>query len=229
MIAVLIPAHNEAALIGACLRSVRRAAEHPELQEEVRVVVAVDRCQDATAPIAHALGAHVIEVSAPGGVGLARAEASALAVSWGARWLSMTDADTTVPQDWLVEQLRHRADAFCGIVEVEDWEDYGDEVQSAFRMGQCALDGHMRVHGANMGVSADFYTRCGGFLPYLCSEDVALIDALVGINARIARMARPVVKTSARRMARATGGFSDFMKQVERMSLQPGVEPITSL
>lgn len=229
MIAVLIPAHNEATLIGACLRSVQRAAAHAELYEEVRIIVAVDRCEDATAAIAAALGAHVIEVSAPGGVGLARAEAAALAVSWGARWLSMTDADTTVPQDWLVEQLRHRADAFCGVVEVEDWEDYAVEVQRAFLMGQCALDGHTRVHGANMGVSADFYTRCGGFLPLRCSEDVALIEALVGINARIARMARPVVRTSARRAARASGGFSDFIKQVEQLSLQVGVEPIAAL
>jgi glycosyltransferase involved in cell wall biosynthesis len=220
MIAVLIPAHNEATLIGTCLRSIQQAAAHAELQEEVRIIVAVDRCEDATAAIARALGAHVIDVSAPGGVGLARAEAAALAVSWGARWLSMTDADTTVPHDWLVEQLSLRADAFCGIVEVGDWEDYAVEVQRAFLLGQCARDGHMRVHGANMGVSADFYTRCGGFLPLRCSEDVALVEALVGVNARIARVARPVVRTSARRDARASGGFSDFIKQVEHLSMQ---------
>ncbi|WP_026008169.1 glycosyltransferase, partial [Xanthomonas phaseoli] len=71
MIAVIIPAHNEAECMAACLASVFCAASHPELHEPVEVIVAVDRCTDATAELALALGAHVIDVPAPGGVGSA--------------------------------------------------------------------------------------------------------------------------------------------------------------
>lgn len=72
MIAVIIPAHNEAECMAACLASVFLAASHPELHEAVEVIVAVDRCTDATAELALALGAHVIDVPVPGGVGIAR-------------------------------------------------------------------------------------------------------------------------------------------------------------
>jgi glycosyltransferase involved in cell wall biosynthesis len=215
MIAVLIPAHNEEATIGACLRSINRAAGHAALLEEVRVIVAADRCSDRTAEIARAHGAEVVDVPAPGGVGLARASAATRAIRLNAAWLAMTDADTTVPEDWLVEQRRHGADAFCGIVEITDWQDYAPDVRAAFMDSQSAGDGHLRVHGANLGVSVDFYLRCGGFLPLLNSEDVALVEALVGVNAHIARMARPVVSTSARRCARAEGGFSDYLRGLE--------------
>lgn len=221
MIAVLIPAHNEASTIGACLQSVLAAAAHPGLKEQVRILVATDRCQDGTAGIVRAHGAQVVEVRAPGGVGLARAAAAEQALSMGAAWLAMTDADTCVPADWLMAQRRHGADVFCGLVQVEDWQDYPARVRQAFLERQCAQDGHMHVHGANLGVSAEIYRRCGGFLPLLCGEDVALVDALVRIDARIARKARPMVMTSARRNARAAGGFGDFLKSLEAVRAAP--------
>lgn len=227
MIAVLIPAHNEAASIGACLASVLAAASHPGLDETVRILVAVDRCTDHTVAICRAYGATVVDVPAPGGVGAARSAAAACAIKLGASWLAMTDADTRVPKDWLVEQRRHGADAVCGVVEVDDWEGYPEHVIATFRATQSTQDGHSRVHGANLGVSAELYLRCGGFLAVNCSEDVALVDALISVNARIARVAKPIVWTSARRVARAQGGFSDFLKGLERippsasMTVQP--------
>jgi glycosyltransferase involved in cell wall biosynthesis len=52
VIAVLIPAHNEEQLIGACLRSVALAARCAGLRgEAVQVFVALDRCSDGTAGI----------------------------------------------------------------------------------------------------------------------------------------------------------------------------------
>jgi len=55
-IALLIPAHDEAAGIGAIIRSLR-ATLHPE----VRMLVVADNCSDATATIAREAGAEVIE------------------------------------------------------------------------------------------------------------------------------------------------------------------------
>jgi glycosyltransferase involved in cell wall biosynthesis len=221
MIAVLIPARNEQALIGRCLKSVIASARHPELDEEVIIVVATDHCADDTARIAERFGVQVVEVQPPGGVGQARAQAATHAIAQGATWLAMTDADSLVPNDWLIQQRRSQSDAFCGLVEVEDWEDYSDAVQLAFIASQQAFDGHDRVHGANMGVSAEFYARCGGFEHVACSEDVALVAALVRVEAKVARLAQPIVRTSARGQARIRGGFSDFLKALADASISP--------
>jgi Glycosyltransferase like family 2 len=55
-VAVLIPAHNEAAGIGATLRSVRA-----QLRAGDRVLVVADNCNDDTASVARAAGADVVE------------------------------------------------------------------------------------------------------------------------------------------------------------------------
>jgi glycosyltransferase involved in cell wall biosynthesis len=220
MIAVLIPAHNEAEVIGRCLASVRRAADHPGLDEPVTVIVALDRCTDATAQIARSFGACVVDVPTPGGVGLARATAAVRAIELGADWLAITDADSEVPSDWLFQQRALDADAFCGVVEVGDWLDYAPGTACAFEASEPVGVDHGRIHGANMGVSAACYLRCGGFPDVACSEDVALVRALQSCDARIAWSPYPVVRTSARRQAKASGGFSHFLQQLERSLLQ---------
>lgn len=216
MIAVIIPAHNEVASIGACLASVQVAAACAGLQgEEVRIVVALDRCTDGTAEIVAQHGVRAVVVD-DGNVGLARAAAATVAIAAGARWLATTDADSTVPPDWLFAQLAYACDAFCGIVTVSHWEDFGPAVREEFHNTECRHDGHPHVHGANLGLSAEMYARCGGFLALPAHEDVALVDALVAAGARIARKATPVVTTSARRIARARGGFADYLVAMER-------------
>jgi len=215
MIAVLIPAHNEETLIGACLQSVSAAARHPALfGESVEIIVALDRCVDGTAGIVAQYSAHAVRLT-EGNVGLARAAAAARALELGARWLALTDADTRVPDDWLAAQLAAGAEAFCGAVTVDDWEDYSVGMAVAFVGSELVQDGHPHIHGANMGISARSYLRCGGFQPLAVSEDVALIRSLEALGLPIARLAKPLVRTSARRNARAVGGFSDYLKGME--------------
>lgn len=215
MIAVLIPAHNEADLIGKCLGSVIRASTQPALGgEEVRIVVALDRCTDDTGRIARDCGATTVETSG-GNVGAARAAAARLAVSAGARWLACTDADTCVPMDWLSAQVMCGADAFCGVVTVDDWSGYLTGMREAFLGPHDLVDDHPHVHGANMGVSTAAYLSVGGFPEIACSEDVGLVERLVLGGYRVARRARPSVVTSPRRDARARGGFGDYLLAME--------------
>ena len=215
MIAVIVPAHNEERLLGACMHRLRVAASHAALAgEEVEVVIALDRCSDASEPIARAAGVHTVRVDA-GNVGVARATATTHALALGARWIASTDADSLVPHDWLAGQLRRGCDAFCGIVTVEDWLDYDAATIAAFAGPAPPADGHRHIHGANFGISADAYRRCGGFAPLACSEDVAIVRALEAIDARIDWSATPRVITSARRDARACGGFGDYLKALE--------------
>ncbi len=67
---VLVPAHDEEALIGRCVASLRAQDYPPEL---VEVVVVADNCSDRTAGIARAAGCSVLERDAPDERGKGRA------------------------------------------------------------------------------------------------------------------------------------------------------------
>ena len=219
MIAVIVPAHDEALVIGRCLAAISLAAVHPGLRgEPVLVVVALDDCRDATESVCLMQGVTTVTVNARC-VGAARAAAAAHALAAGTRWIASTDADTVVPADWLYRQVKCGADAFCGVVEVVDWLDYPQAVRDAFT-GKAVVDGHRHIHGANMGMSASAYVAAGGFSAVVTGEDVAMVYALERVDASIAWLAQPAVATSARRSARAPHGFSGFLRALEREVLE---------
>jgi glycosyltransferase involved in cell wall biosynthesis len=216
VIGIVIPAHDEAALVGECLAAALQAAQHPGLNAEpVEIVVVLDHCTDGTAEIVSAWPVDTLSVSLRN-VGAARALGAQALLARGARWLAFTDADSQVAQDWLVQQLRLEADVVCGTVQVDEWSDHAQHAGRLHRHFLCTYndaDGHRHIHGANLGVSADAYGRVGGFLPLATSEDVALIEALQHVGAHIAWSAAPRVLTSARRSARAPGGFAAALCQ----------------
>lgn len=222
MIGVLVPAHDEEALIGDCLRAIRAATRCPALRgEAVQVVVALDGCSDGTAAICADMGVGVVELQARS-VGRARAAAADWLLARGARWLASTDADSRVPAHWLSAQLATGADAFCGTVRVGDWLDYGEQVRRAFLAGERHADGHAHVHGANLGVSARAYAAVGGFPPLPAHEDHALVEGLARAGYAIARRDQPCVTTSARRDCRARHGFGDYLRRIE-LDIQGGM------
>ena len=229
MIGVVIPAHNEERELERCLAAVRAAAVDPALGgEAVRVVVVLDSCSDGSRAIVERHAAHaghgrpgadgacVIEGLLVGArnVGAARAAGAARLLALGARWLAFTDADTRVSPAWLAAQLSLEVDVVCGTVAVDDWSPHRDDAETLrryFQRGYTDADGHRHIHGANLGVAAAAYLRAGGFEPLACSEDVALVAALERCGARFAWSSAPRVVTSARRNARASGGFGDTL------------------
>nr|WKF55654.1 hypothetical protein HUO10_000098 [Paraburkholderia busanensis] len=227
MLAVIIPAHNEAHLIGRCVRSVVAASRHPALgAEEVAIFVVADTCADGTAQIAASLGAAVLAVELRN-VGSARAAGAQRALDQGARWLAFTDADTTVPADWLVQQLHCSADAVCGVVSVENWTGHSIAVQTDFIATYRDRDGHRHIHGANLGVSASAYRAVGGFGALASDEDVALVDALMAADATIAWSAKVRVVTSARLDSRAPAGFGAALRAAgQRLAAAPTTQEV---
>lgn len=218
MIAVIVPAHDEAGHIGACLESLAIARACPALDgEPIVIVVVLDACTDATEDIARGFDVITLPCSARN-VGRARALGARWALDHGARWLAFTDADTAVAPDWLAVQLALEADAVCGTIAVHDWEHYGVRMERHFRATYTDADGHRHVHGANLGVSAEAYRQAGGFPPLESSEDVALVAALVESGATIAWSAAPRVVTSARRVFRAAGGFGATLARIDRQA-----------
>ncbi|MDN4591528.1 glycosyl transferase [Xenophilus aerolatus] len=216
MLGIAIPAHNEEEHIAAAVAAAMAAGRHAALAgEPFEVVVALDACTDATGVLARAAGARTVEVDARN-VGVARALAAQALVQAGARWLAFTDADTRVAPDWLADQLALEADAVCGCVGVDDWSCHGvdaERLHAHFLATYNDRDDHRHIHGANLGVSTALYLQVGGFKHLACSEDVDLVRAIELAGARIAWSARPRVVTSARRQARAVGGFADALLQ----------------
>lgn len=101
---VLAPAHNEEAVIGQLVSSLRRAADR--YPGHVYIVVIADGCTDATPQRALAAGAEVLEL--PGGRGKQVAVQRALALLWERPWdaVLLFDADNTVHPDFLLHAGR---------------------------------------------------------------------------------------------------------------------------
>lgn len=224
---VVVPAHDEQAHLGPCLTALRAAIAHPALAGiEVRLAVVLDSCSDHSGEIAErallGAGAARIVECAERSAGGARAVGAATLQrllprrELGAVWMATTDADTRVPPDWLVRQIAAAnagADAVAGIVEIDDWHEQPAVVRRAFGAHYRAAPGsHAHVHGANLGVRASALARAGGMPAVALAEDHALVDRLVASGAAILRTTSIRVQTSARREARAPGGFSDLLR-----------------
>lgn len=215
MIGILIPVHNEEALLAECLEAVLVAASHPGLEgEPVQILAVLDSCTDRSASIAGAYPVQCVDVQARN-VGHARGVGARHLLNQGVRWISCTDADSRVAPDWLVAQLALGTDAVCGTVTVDRWgEGFDPSAQIRYLQAYRAGDGHRHIHGANLGVSADAYLRAGGFEPLVCDEDVQLVQQLERCGATIAWSHSPQVITSARLECRAPGGFGDYLKSL---------------
>lgn len=215
MIGILIPAHNEQDLLAQCLQAALTAARHPELNgEAVKVTLVLDSCSDGSADIAAKYDIKVLHIKARN-VGVARGTGAQWLLEQGARWISCTDADSLVADDWLVAQLALNTDAVCGTVRIDDWSPLVDApARARYLAAYEARDGHRHIHGANLGFSARAYRDAGGFEPLACHEDVHLVKRLQASGASIAWSHRPRVTTSARLDCRARGGFGDYLKSL---------------
>ncbi len=142
MIGVVIPAHDEEAILARCLPSVRELEHDPLLRgEAVRTRVVLDDCSDASESIAAAMGIETVRIGARN-VGAARALGAHHLHSEGARWLALTVADTVVSPGWLSAQLALGADAVCGTIAVSDWSGHPPEVGARFLRDYVDACGH---------------------------------------------------------------------------------------
>ena len=219
-VAVLIPARNEELLLPRCLESVLMAIGHLPDAVEAQVVLVSDSSSDRTSRIAtHMLGtAGEVLSTGAGSVGIARAMATSRAIEAAGAplhrlWLANTDADCIVPPRWLSDQLALAmggADAIAGVVSVDSFEEHDSGVPERFRTSYfIGTDGaHPHVHGANMGIRADWYLRAGGWSELQTAEDHDIWGRLRKAGARTLSTARIYVVTSGRREGRAPHGFA---------------------
>ncbi|WP_310530325.1 glycosyltransferase [Nocardioides sp.] len=221
-LAVVIPARDEEELLPACLDSVTGAVEalasaFPEIA--CRVFVVLDCCQDDSSR-AVALRPDVTGVAVQAGcVGAARACGVEAAARWasspvsGGLWVANTDADSTVPTSWLVQQVGFAAaghDLVVGTVQPVAGDLTAYEL-AQWQARHSLIDGHDHVHGANLGFSLAAYRSVGGFRAIPVHEDVELVVALRRAGVAWVAPGNLSVITSGRRIARAPDGFADYL------------------
>jgi glycosyltransferase involved in cell wall biosynthesis len=225
-IGIVVPARDEAVLIGSCMASLEAARAEVADRVETFLVLVLDACSDdSRAAAARWLTRphRVLDVHCAN-VGRARAHGARCALRHFSRcdparvWLANTDADSRVSQHWLADQLgaaNQGADALAGTVHVDDWHGYSIAQVEAYRRFY-EVDGpdcaHPHVHGANLGVRADAYLAAGGFAPLPTGEDHALWHALRRQGSCLVSKRGVTVATSARRQARAPQGFASFLQ-----------------
>jgi Glycosyl transferase family 2 len=235
--AVIVPAANEEDHIGGCLAAFQeaRACLHRGTGIPVRVIVALDHCQDRTAAIAGRFtGVECVTLSARN-VGLARRAAAHQVLAGGSRaselWLASTDADSQVPAGWLRGML---AEAQAGAHLVLGTVIPGPGLRSALHrdwLGRHQLrDGHPHVHGANLGVRGDAYLALGGWPALATGEDAELARRATAAGyLRISRTAAIPVVTSARQASRAPRGFAGYLRDLApaAAAIQPPAAAVT--
>lgn len=217
-IGVVVPARDEQALLPRCLSHLLQAGTRLRSDipgAQLRVVVALDSCHDESAAVVLAhpavesvrLQAHC--------VGAARAAGcDRLLVGHDpVDWVAMTDADSIVPERWLVAQaeaLRDGLDLLLGTVLPDT--DLAPAPRSRWEAQHRLVDGHPHIHGANMGISAAAYRAVGGFRPLPEDEDVDLARRVQATGRRwLASATNPVV-TSTRSTNRVPSGFAGYLR-----------------
>ena len=224
-VGIVVPARDEQDRLADCLRALAPAVAAVPSTVTVAVCVVADRCRDATVAVARRAwgprpGLELLVSEAELTVGQVRdrgvrALLRALSRPAPRTWLLHTDADTTVPVDWVLEHLRHAdrgADAVVGSVDLDDPETLPADALCRY-VERVSADAarHRHAYAANLGVRASAYTAVGGFPPVPSGEEHALLARLKRDGHRV--VARPDVRarTSARLHGRARGGLADLL------------------
>ncbi|HVA21637.1 MAG TPA: glycosyltransferase [Candidatus Micrarchaeia archaeon] len=218
-VGVVVPAHNEEALLPDCLDALERAMDRVAVP--ARTVLVLDACEDGSAAAAAGRPHLQTLAVAAHNVGRARAAGFDAVLSWAGAtpldqlWLATTDADSMVPEDWLTVQLELAArgvEAVLGTVRVVDWSERSPAVAQRFVARYQGRDDHAHVHGANMGMTAAAYLGAGGMPPLALAEDRGLALSLAG--RRVLHTGRIPVTTSSRVASRAPGGFASYLDRL---------------
>jgi glucosyl-3-phosphoglycerate synthase len=228
---VVVPAHDEEARIGNCLRAL---AAQTLPRDAFETIVVLDACQDATGEVVSrvsaALALTVVLLAGPGrGAGVARgagmeAACRRLEAAGAPQGLiASTDADSRPAPDWLERQLAHLAaggQAIAGLIELDDEEarelprgvrerrdrDAGLRLRRVRRSEPDA--GHHHFAGASLGINAATYRAVGGMEPLAELEDAEFGERLAAHGVPILRASDVRVRTSARSDGRVRRGLS---------------------
>ncbi len=162
-----------------------------------------------------------------------------------------TDADTVVSSDWIAQNLaaiEGGADAVGGAIHFtsEELASLPEGARRALRWDaryqslvaelEHWLDPqpgdpwprHLQHFGASLACTPEAYARAGGMPAIDSLEDVAFVDALRRIDARLRHAPEVAVYSSARLDGRAGMGLSNQLRQWHQMSREGGEHRVPS-
>lgn len=240
-VVVAIPVRDEAERLPDCLRALDDQGRKPDM-----VVLLLNNCVDNSEHIGRQMRAYVgyelaIETrTLPVAIATA-GEARRLAVSIAAGHagpcglILTTDADATVPRDWVQRNVTalKATDLVCGRVTLNPAESaripahlHADDAlecellqlldEIAWTVDPQVVDPwprHTEEAGASLGMTASILMQVGGMPARPSGEDRALAHALRLIDARIRHDPGIVVTVSGRLEGRAAGGMADTIKR----------------
>lgn len=249
---VVMPAHDEEHHLEQALHALQAAARalaQRRPSTAVGITVVLDHCTDGSADIAARVAAaderfRVLHQTFRN-AGASRAAGAAAALGHGrpgrantymdstrleSTWLASTDADSSVPENWLWRQLE-LADAGWDVVlgSVEpDPRGMDPKVLRTWHLRHPVEERHPHVYGANLGVRASAYRLAGGFPKIPSSEDRVLVGRLRRRGYAVMATDATRVMTSGRTSARAPHGFGAYLRTlgaeaaVESVAVAPG-------
>ncbi len=228
---VVIPARDEEARIGDCLRALAAQTIAPDRFE---TIVVLDACCDRTSAVVARVAAQLrLRLSTLPGPGTGPGAARRLGMDAACERLlraghpdgliAGTDADSRPAPDWLERQLEHVAGgarAIAGLIELDP-----DEARSLppgvlrrrarhaeIRLRRVrAVDhsaGHHHAAGASLAVTAATYRCVGGIEPLHALEDAEFAERLARHRIPLLRPVDVRVRTSARPDGRVARGLS---------------------
>lgn len=231
---MVIPVHNEEQHLERALEGVRAAADvlqgiRPDT--DVTIVVVLDSCTDNSEAVAARFAAadrritllrvpfRSVGKSRVAGIGAVlngrfmQYVGADLPHTAGTLWLANTDADSCVPEGWLLRQVEladSGADAVLGTVE-PDAKGMDSELLKRWHVRHRLGEDHPYVFGANLGVRASAYILAGGFPRHRSHEDRTLVDRLRRRGCRVTSTDTVRVVTSGRTEARVPQGFGAYL------------------
>lgn len=174
LLSFVIPAHNEAAVIGQTLRALLAAAE--SVGEPFELIVVDDASTDRTTEVARSLGATVVAVN------LRKISAVRNAGARAARGevLIFVDADTLVPVKVLVSAIEAiRQGAVGGGARVEMDDNVPSWAPALMKLTSWSLCQMRLAAGCFLFAQRDAFDAVGGFdEEYYASEEIHLSRAL---------------------------------------------------
>lgn len=220
---VVVPVHDEEELLRGCLAALESALARARLAGiTCDAMIVLDDCTDGSVLIAQEYPFAIERVRAAR-VGAARAAGVAAGLAhlaalgpFDARavWIANTDADSQVPENWIVAQcgLADRgADVVLGTVR-PDFSDLSRRHRRHWLQTHVVGRPPGNVHGANLGIRADVYLAAGGFAPVPLHEDVELVARARRLGAAVCASDAAEVLTSGRHIGRTPGGYAEFVR-----------------
>ncbi|GAA3882781.1 glycosyltransferase family A protein [Leifsonia kafniensis] len=222
-IVVVIPVHNEEALLARCLSAMEQAISSARslngTAPEITVQVVLDACTDDSELIASAfpydsIGVDFTNVGQARALGVQRGIRRCAAAEPRSVWIANTDADSTVPPNWIsaqIELAQRGVDLMVGTVR-PDFADLDEPQRDAWTRTHTPGHANGHVHGANLGFRAHSYLQAGGFLALPEHEDVQLVSALRALPGLVEVATDECwVLTSGRGVGRTPGGYAGYL------------------